>query len=265
MDDILKRRIEVGRKAVEAQVDLLHENFGRAESSWKHDGTRVTPIDLKITENIFASLAATFPDDHLCSEENDPGNGPIELTERFAWILDPVDGTNNYAIGIPMVAISLALLAQGEPVYGFVYDMGGRCLYHGGPGFGLWLDDEPLVRREPDEMKDLILGLHSPVDERHMPVVQAVLRGYKVRAHGSGTLHLTNVALGRMDACLDFTIKTWDIAAAVAFCRESGIDLEFLDRSPFPITNFDVRMSSVPYLAARPEIMADLKSTLHLG
>lgn len=262
MEDELKERIEAGRSVVTAQVDLLHREFGRAKSHWKHDGTRVTPIDLEITERVFTGLEMVFPDDDFFSEEGDPDTGPIEARARFAWMLDPVDGTNNYALGVPMVAISLALLVDGEPVYGFIYDFGARRLYHGGPGRGLWQDDEPIERRAPGETKEPIIALHSPIDEKHLPLVLAILRGHKIRAHGSGALHLTNVALGRIDGCLDYTIKTWDIAAATALCRESGIELIFFEQSPFPVRSFDVRMKPIPYMAARPDLMQDLKERL---
>jgi fructose-1,6-bisphosphatase/inositol monophosphatase family enzyme len=65
-----------------------------------------------------------------------------------------------------------------------------------------------------------------------------------------------------MDASLDFTIKTWDIAAAVAMCRESGIELLYLEDNPFPVRQFDVRMKSIPYLAARKEVLDKLKGRL---
>jgi myo-inositol-1(or 4)-monophosphatase len=262
VDEAIEARISRGREVVTAQTGLLQRAFGQTESHWKHDGTRVTPIDLEITERVFAELAGTFPEDHLCSEENDPGEGPQNLTGRFAWILDPVDGTNNFAFGIPMVAISLALLENGEPVYGFIYDLGARSLTHGGPGVGLWIDDQPVQRLMPDGLEATVIGMHSPVDARHMPVVDAVVRGCKIRAYGSGALHLTYVALGRMDACLDFTIKVWDIAAAVALCRASGIDVLFLGESPFPTRRFDVCMTPTPYLAARPEVLEELKKIL---
>ena len=171
MDEETEKRIAIGRSVVAAQTGLLHRSFGQTESHWKHDGTRVTPIDLEISEQVFSGLALAFPEDHFCSEESDPGIEPLNLTERFTWILDPVDGTNNFALGIPMVAISLALLEDGEPAYGFIYDLGARTLTHGGPGLGLWVDDLPVERREPDGMDVRVVGLHSPVDARHKPVV----------------------------------------------------------------------------------------------
>ncbi|MEZ5277185.1 MAG: inositol monophosphatase [Opitutaceae bacterium] len=254
----LTERIRTGRAVVTAQIELLLEGFGESVSHWKHDGTRVTEIDLRISERVFAALGAAFPDDDLCSEEGDPAAGPRSLESRYCWILDPVDGTNNFAIGIPMVAISLALLEDGEPVYGFVYDLGGRRLHHGGPGRGLWVDDQRIEPGIPEERDARIVALHSPIDGRHLPLLKAILRKFKIRAYGSGALHLTHVAYGRIDACLDFTIKVWDIAAAVAFCRESGTAITFFQNNPFPVRRFDVRMRPTPYLAASPAIHQEM-------
>ena len=264
MEPDLDERISKGRAVLMAAIEPLLCGFGQVESHWKHDGTRVTEIDLLISERVFAALSLSFPADDLCSEEGDPRSGPRLLTGRFCWILDPVDGTNNFALGIPMVAISLALLDNGEPVYGFVYDLGGRRLHHGGPGRGLWLDDDPVEPGVAGESRDRIVALHSPIDERHLPMVGAILKGCKIRAFGSGALHLTYVAFGRIDACLDFTIKVWDIAAAVAFCRESGKRITFFEQDPFPVRAFDVRMKPTPYLAARPEVHGELLDVLPL-
>ena len=124
--------------AVQAETALLHREFGRAESRWKSDGTRVTAVDIAISENIFRALRARFPEDQMFSEELPDGTAPIPVTSRFGWVMDPIDGTNNFALGIPYCAISLALIERGEPVYGVVYDLGRRVLMHGGPGFGMF-------------------------------------------------------------------------------------------------------------------------------
>lgn len=258
-------RIEKGRSVITAQTELLHRTFGRSESQWKHDGTRVTAVDLEISRRVFADLGERFRDDQFFSEEGDPSGPPQPVSSRIVWILDPVDGTNNFALGIPVVAISLALLVDGEPVYGFIYDMGARRLYHGGPGRGLWVDDERVERLVPEKRDTTIVAMHSPMNEDYLPLVTAVLRDCKIRAFGSGALHLAHVAYGRMDASLDFTIKVWDIAAAVAFCRESGIELTFFAQNPFPVRFFDVRMKSTPYLASRPELMKKLRAQLPIS
>src|SRR5580700_9163173 len=105
----LVSRIEAAQRAVLSQTELFHREFGRAKSNWKTDGTRVTPVDIAISENIFRELGALFPGDQFFSEELADAGAPIPATARLAWVLDPIDGTNNYALGIPYCAISLGL------------------------------------------------------------------------------------------------------------------------------------------------------------
>ena len=131
-------RIEAAKRAVMNQTELFHRNFGKAESHWKADGTRVTPVDIAISEGIVAELSAQFPEDDFFSEELTDAEEPIALKKRFAWVLDPIDGTNNYALGIAHCAISLGLFEEGSPVFGVVYDLARRTLIHGGPGYPLF-------------------------------------------------------------------------------------------------------------------------------
>src|SRR5687767_13532037 len=106
-------RIAAAKRAVLAQTDLLHREFGRAESRWKYDGTRVTAVDVAISEGIFRDLAADFPGDQYFSEELADTTAPLPVTARFSWVLDPIDGTNNFALGIVHCAIALALCEHG--------------------------------------------------------------------------------------------------------------------------------------------------------
>jgi myo-inositol-1(or 4)-monophosphatase len=137
----LQSRIAAAKTAVRGESELLHRHFGAVESNWKRDGSRVTAVDLAISENIFRVLAATFPEDQFLSEELTDSGQPIPVTARFSWILDPIDGTNNYAAGIAHCAIALALLEHGRPVYGVIYDLSRRTLIHGGPGLGVFDGD----------------------------------------------------------------------------------------------------------------------------
>ena len=73
-----------------------------------------------------------FAKDDFCSEESNPQDEVMPLNANFAWVVDPIDGTNNYALGVPLCAISLGLLYAGEPIYGFIYDHSTRSLLEGG-------------------------------------------------------------------------------------------------------------------------------------
>jgi myo-inositol-1(or 4)-monophosphatase len=261
MDDAVMRRMSAGLVAVRARTAFMHQHFGKSESTWKHDGTRVTAADIAISRAVFEELGKRFPEDQFFSEETEPGGAPVPLHARFAWIIDPIDGTNNFALGIPFCAISLALLDGGVPVCGFVYDLGARVLMHGGPGIGLFAEGAPierLTRGTGSATEAKIVAMHSPIDPRHMPLVDRVLGDYKLRAFGSGTLHLTYAALGRIDAALDLTVRVWDIAAAWAFCAVTGVEVHFLDEEVFPLRAFDLHMKPVRYLAGSPEVCAEL-------
>jgi myo-inositol-1(or 4)-monophosphatase len=262
MDEAFTRRVAAGLAAVQAQTAYVHEHFGRAASHWKHDGTRVTTADLAVSRAVFAQLAAQFPADQFFSEETEPGGGPVPVAARFCWVLDPIDGTNNYALGVPVCAISLALLEDGVPVCGFVYDLGLRTTFHGGPGLGVLANGSPVARLENTSREARIVALHAPVATSSASLLGGILGGYKLRAFGSGSLHLTYAALGRVDAAIDLTVRVWDIAAAWAFCRSTGVEVRFLDAPAFPMRTFDLHMRPVRYLAAAPALCAELASRL---
>lgn len=255
-------RIVAAKQAVLAQTDLLHREFGRAESKWKSDGTRVTAVDVAISENIFRELAAQFSTDQFFSEELAETDEPIAVTARFSWVLDPIDGTNNFALGIPHCAISLALCEWGEPAYGVVYDLSRRVLMHGGPGFGLRDGARsPQVSNAPFSRETLV-GFHSPFDKTLMPMASGVLSQFKIRGLGSATLHLAYVAAGILDGCVDYNVKIWDLAAAIPLVRAAGGEVHFLNGEQLPMKIFDLKMKRIIYVAGRPAICDRLRDLM---
>ncbi|MBK9991150.1 MAG: inositol monophosphatase [Verrucomicrobia bacterium] len=245
----LLSRIAAGKATVHARTELLHAEFGRAKSNWKHDGTRVTPIDIAISEAIVRELTAQFPDDQFFSEELAITDKPTPVTARFSWVLDPIDGTNNYAKGIAHCAISLALLENGVPVYGLVYDMSRRVLIHGGPGLGLFDGERPAQVKETTLDKESLIGFHSPFDRKFAPQAQRIVENFKIRGLGSSTLHLTYVAIGILDGTVDHNVKIWDIAAAVPLCLAGGGVVQFLNGEQFPMRQFDLKMNRIQFIA----------------
>ena len=257
-------RIAAAKRAVSAQTGLLHREFGRAESHWKSDGTRVTAVDLAISENIFGELRAQFPADQFFSEELAETDAPIPVTAEFSWVLDPIDGTNNFALGLPHCAISLALCVRGEPVYGVVYDLSRRTLLHGGPGFGM-RDAEREVRVSTAPIsKETLVGFHSPFDKSLLPLATGVLSQFKIRGLGSATLHLAYVAAGILDGCVDYNVKIWDLAAAIPLVRGAGGEVHFLNGEQLPMRQFDLKMKRIIYVAGSPAMCARLQSLMKL-
>ncbi|MBT4758209.1 MAG: inositol monophosphatase, partial [Opitutae bacterium] len=219
----LRHRINAARVAVKAQTAFFGRQFGQVASEWKEDDTRVTFADFAISENVFAALRRDFAEDDYCSEEANPLDEVLTLGAGFAWVIDPIDGTNNYALGFPVCAISLAVLHDGMPVYGFIYDYSTDALLEGGAGFGLQRNQKTVNRDRMAAAAQTMLGLHFPIDLELLDKLKPLLAKYRVRSLGSGALSAAYVATGYLTGVVDFRVKVWDIAAAYALCAGAGV------------------------------------------
>jgi myo-inositol-1(or 4)-monophosphatase len=254
----LRHRINAGRVAVKGQMAFFGRQFGQVASEWKEDDTRVTFADFAISENLFAALRRDFAEDAYCSEEASPQDEVLELGEGFAWVVDPIDGTNNYALGFPICAISLALLHKGVPVYGFIYDYSTEALLEGGAGFGLQRNQKTVNRDRMAADAQTMLGLHFPMDAELIETLKPLLSKYRVRCLGSGALTAAYVATGYLTGAVDHRVKVWDIAAAYALCGGAGVAFKFIDESPFPLKQFHPQMDFCPYLAGTEAFCEEL-------
>lgn len=258
----LLSRIEAAKRAVLACTEPMQREFGRAESHWKRDGTRVTAVDLAISAQIVRELGAQFPEDQYFSEELGDGDSPVPVRSRFCWVLDPVDGTNNFALGLVHCAISLALCEEGEPVYGVIYDHSRRTLIHGGPGFGAFDGERPARVSERPPSAETLIGFHSPSDKTLVAAAGGILAQLKIRGLGSAALHLAYVGTGTLDGCVDFNVKIWDLAAAIPIVRAAGGEVIFLNGSPLPLREFDLKMKRIVYVAGASPMVARLRGLL---
>ncbi|MEX0323908.1 MAG: inositol monophosphatase [Puniceicoccaceae bacterium] len=263
MDKALRHRVNAARIAVQNQVSFFRELFGQVASEWKADETRVTFADYAITEKLFAELRRSFAEDQFISEESVPMDEVVELDSRYVWILDPIDGTNNYALGMAACAISLALLKEGNPVYGLIYDGSTGQLIEGGPGHGIRIDKrkwKPIERTF--EERAGIIGMHFPLPENRVDTLAPLMETYRVRSLGSAALQLAYVALGRLDGSLDERVRVWDVAAAVALLGATDRDIRFLSEPPFPLKRLDMQAGYIRYIAGSKEILARLENWL---
>jgi len=181
-------------------------------------------------------------------------------------VLDPIDGTNNYALGLSHCAISLGLLRDGVPVYGVIYDGARRILMHGGPGFGVW-DGERRVEPNPPLSERVLgegslVGFHSPYESRYAGQAAVLAEAAKLRALGASALHMAYVAVGLFDAVVDHNVKVWDIAAAVPMVLAAGGTVNYVTPAPFPLQNFDVNMGRIFCIAGSTATVAKLRNLL---
>jgi len=263
-EEEVSQRIACGSSAVEAEIEFFQSQFGAVASEWKKDASRVTEADHRISERILAAIENEFPEDDGCSEELNIQTGK-PLQAKFAWVLDPIDGTNNFAIGLPNCAISLALLKDGHPLYGWVYDYAGKQLVHGGAGRGLFKGKDLIQARTPDLQECTPFGLQFPLPAEVLRKLEPLLVEERVRSLGSSTMEGVYITLGQLQGAVDFRVKVWDIAAFFAFFDEIGMRYRFLDESPFPLRVFDPSMKPVPYLAGSDEFCDRVEQLLGLS
>ena len=142
LDDDEVQTIEPGdtRGTAAARLAVLggriaRERFGQVEASWKADGSMLTRADLEIQAALERDLAAAFPEDAVLGEEG-LRSGPPDAAYR--WVLDPIDGTNNFGRGLPGFSVSVGVLCDGRPVAGAVYDPLADWLFRAAEGQGRW-------------------------------------------------------------------------------------------------------------------------------
>ncbi len=244
------------------ETALMHAEFGRAKTTIKHDGTKVTAVDIAISQHLQDAITRAFPADQFFSEELAPTAAAVPVTARFCWVCDPIDGTNNYANGIIYCAISLALLEDGVPVYGVIYDMARRVLIHGGPGRGVWDGDKRAQAHGGAPDGHSLIGFHSPVDKSLAESGKRLIENFKIRGLGSSTLHLAYAATGLLEGVVDHNNKVWDIAAACALLAEAGVEIHYLENPPFPLKEFTLQAKRVQYVAGNPAMVAKLLAVL---
>jgi myo-inositol-1(or 4)-monophosphatase len=199
----------------------------------------VTEIDLRIEREFRAMIAERFPD-HVVLGEEFASTADRDAAPRFCWVFDPVDGTTNYAHGLPIFCSSLALEIDGEIVVGSVYDPTRRELFTAERGQGAWLNGAPLRVSATDALIDslLVTGFHYGIQRDPEELVslfrEFITRARAVRRLGSAALDLCYVAAGRFDGYWESRIQPWDVSAGALIVQEAGGRVSDVEgREPF--------------------------------
>lgn len=225
---------------------LIDQLAGARTPTRKPDGTLVTETDQAVDELLGRRIAERHPTHAVLSEERITQYDP---SVRFTWVIDPIDGTTNFARGIPVWGVSIALLEWGEPVVGVV----GFPLLH--EVFSATKDRSATLNAQP-----ISTASERQVDNQHFIMCcTRTARRYRVstplkqRILGSAAYHLLKVADGSALAAIEATPKIWDLAAALLILAEAGGVIAGLGgRLPFPVPPIpgDFRSQSFPLIAA---------------
>ena len=209
-----------------AAAEELLPRFNAVDTAIKADGTIVTEADHAMQDRLQAELAEHFPDYGLLGEEMAPSEQLAQLQHGSSgvWVLDPVDGTSNFAIGIPYFAVSLALVEGGRVSLGIVYDPSRDEYFHATRDGGAWLNNAPLGTRRP--ATPLNRGI-AMVDYKRLPATLAETLASKPpyssqRSFGSVALDFCWLAAGRAHVYLHGRHNLWDYAAGLTILHEAG-------------------------------------------
>jgi myo-inositol-1(or 4)-monophosphatase len=227
---------QTARKAASEAGVILKELFGRTHRIVKKSAIDlVTEADLLAEAKILEVLRSSFPEDTILSEEKGMQGAQSERT----WLVDPLDGTTNFAHGFPFFAVSIALEVAGKGVLGVVFNPCTKEYFQGIQGQGASLNSRPLrVSRIPD-MGDALLATGFPytVREDPDPILDAfkkmVILAQGVRRPGSAAIDLCYLAAGMVDGFWEKGLKPWDTAAGVVIVKEAGGIITDYDGNPY--------------------------------
>jgi myo-inositol-1(or 4)-monophosphatase len=220
-----QRELSVAVEAAQEAGRLLMKRFGRPVRTI-HKGTidLVTEMDTASERLILEAIQAAFPDDGLLSEE-----APAEHLERpRRWIIDPLDGTTNYAHAFPVFAVSIALEVEGTVVVGVVEGPVHGETFTAVAGGGAFLNGDPMRVSEVSELAEAFLATGFPYDIHSSKVnnldhfENLVRRALAVRRPGAAAIDLAYTACGRFDGFWELKLKPWDVAAAALMVVEAG-------------------------------------------
>jgi myo-inositol-1(or 4)-monophosphatase len=222
----------IALQACRTAADVIRNSLERATVATKSTSTDiVTATDLAAERSIRDVLAQESPGSMVLGEEGgyEPaGRGPHGAIE---WVVDPLDGTVNFAYGIPITAVSVAAVVSGRPMAGAVVDVGSGDSFSAHLGGGSRWNDAVAHVSTCDQLPLALVATGYSYDpirrEQHgRTVADLVGRVRDLRAFGSAALHLCWVAVGRLDGYVERDIKPWDHAAGGIIAREAGALVE---------------------------------------
>lgn len=205
--------------------NIIRGYFGHhLERTFKDNGSHgfVTKADLASEKFLKEALHKLLPEAGFIAEESG-----ISGNSEYRWVIDPLDGTTNFACGLPYFCISVALTYQDVPQVGVVYYPLLDEFFYAEQGKGSWLNDKKIMVSCPENIKRAVIGVGIPDPWHDRPyiinIAQQVARHVQAIRHlGAAALDLANVAAGRLDGIVFSKLEWWDVAAGILLVQEAG-------------------------------------------
>jgi myo-inositol-1(or 4)-monophosphatase len=252
--------LEIAIAAAQASGAVLAQKLTESRTIGFKGGSRsdlVTDADQAAELAALAILKARAPDHGVLAEES----GASNLNQRFLWFIDPLDGTTNYAHGIPHYCTTLGVeeTASHTLLAGVVFDPVRNELFTAARGEGAFLNGNRIHCSKTSTLDTSVLSTGFPYDLKQNPQAplglfnHIIQKARGIRRMGSAALDLAYVAAGRFDGYFEFGLKPWDVAAGALLIEEAGGQVRRIDGAPF-----EARVGDM--LAAAPGIFEPLAS-----
>ncbi|MEO0293374.1 MAG: inositol monophosphatase family protein [candidate division WOR-3 bacterium] len=241
--DKLNFLIYLAKKAGVILLRLFRKDF---EIENKKGAELLTTADKKSENFIIEALSKKYPKIEIIAEETKPNNWDVEE----AFIIDPLDGTNNFSFGIPIFSVSIAYQLEGKLKIGVVYDPIHKELFHATKDGGAFLNGKPIRVSERLKLEESILATGFPYikireEDSNIPEFNALLMKSRcIRRLGSAALDLCYVACGRFDGYWEKHLKIWDISAGGLIVEEAGGKVTNFYKESWNYKNSDIIASN---------------------
>lgn len=198
------------------------------QSTKLNDSDVVTIADKESEAYILGFIRRHFPDHGIISEES----GREHEEKEWRWVIDPLDGTTNFASGLPVFCVSIALEHNKDAVIGVVYAPYLGELFHAVKGVGAWLNGQPIHCSGKQELSKAVLATGMPYDRNDNAdnnldeISRMALRVRGIRRMGSAAIDLCYTAAGFLDAYWELNLNRWDVAAGQLIAKEAGAIIE---------------------------------------
>ena len=229
---------QIGVRAAYQSGEILKRFFGNLKSVKKKGKIDlVTQADIESEKVIIETIRTVFPDHSILAEES----GRIDGRPEACWIIDPLDGTTNFAHGLGIFAVSIAFFSDGKPLYAIVFNPHSGELFTAEKGQGAYLNNCRLSVSNTALVGDSLLVTGFPYNlERVTAALMArfescLLAAQGIRRLGSAALDLCYVACGRMDGFWEENLNPWDTAAGMLIAQAAGGEVTDFDGEPFSV------------------------------
>jgi myo-inositol-1(or 4)-monophosphatase len=239
--------LDIAKSAALEAGALQIQKLGQVQSiEFKGEINLVTEVDRACEEIIQKIIQGAYPDHDFLAEE---GGGERKHSD-YKWIIDPLDGTTNFAHGYPLFCVSIALEYMGEVIVGLVYDPNRKELFYAQKGQGAFLNDKPISVSKISTLNESLLAtgfaynIRKTKENNLNHFKQMLLNAQAVRRDGVAAIDLCYVACGRYDGFWELNLFPWDVAAGKLIVEEAGGRVTLFSGSSFSVYDKEILCSN---------------------